>query len=65
MIFLVEESVEGECETKAPAESIYTEANTLKGLRKAVTHAVRRHSEETDRPHPEWLHYVKDEVVAV
>lgn len=65
ILFLVEESVDGGYEARAPGYSIYTEAETLEEMKQAVVDAVRCHFEETERPRVIRLHLVKEEVVAL
>ena len=65
IIFLVEESPEGGYEARALKESIYTEADTIESLKKAVTDAVQCHFEDTDRPRMIRLHFVREEVIAL
>jgi hypothetical protein len=64
IIFIVEESIEGGFEAKALGHSIYTEADTLEGIRTMVRDAVQCHFDEKDRPRLIRLHIVKDEVMA-
>ncbi|MGO9091382.1 MAG: 2-oxoisovalerate dehydrogenase [bacterium] len=64
IIFIVEESIEGGFEARALAHSIYTEADTLEGVRAMVREAVQCHFDEKDRPKLIRLHFVKDEVMA-
>lgn len=65
IIFLVEESAEGGYEAKALGYSIYTEAEDLESLKKAIRDAIKCHFEEKDMPSIVRLHLVKDEVIAV
>jgi hypothetical protein len=64
IICIVEESAEGGFEAKAFDHSIYTEADTLEGIKSMVKDAVQRHFDEKDRPKLIRLHFVKDEVIA-
>lgn len=64
IIFIVEESAEGGFEAKALGHSIYTEADTLEGIKSMVKDAVQCHFDEKDRPKLIRLHFVKDEVIA-
>jgi hypothetical protein len=64
IIFIVEESVDGGFEAKALDHSIYTEADTLEGIKSTVRDAVQCHFDEEDRPKLIRLHMVKDEVIA-
>ena len=65
IIFLVEESLEGGWEAKAPGHSIYTEAETLEELKEAVRNAVRCHFEEENPPRMIRLHVARDEGLIV
>lgn len=64
IIFIVVESAEGGFEAKALSHSIYTEADTLEGIKTMVRDAVQCHFHEKDRPKLIRLHFVKDEVIA-
>ncbi len=50
IIFLVEESAEGGYEARAFGYSIYTEEESIEGLKKAIADAVKRHFEEKEMP---------------
>jgi len=63
IIFTVEEAPEGGYEAQALGHSIFTEAETLDGLREMVRDAVKCHFPETERPRVIRLHWVKDEVI--
>ena len=65
IIFVVSESAEGGYEAKALGASIFTEADTMVGLRAAVKDAVACHFAEGDCPRMVRLHFVKDEVFAI
>ncbi len=65
IIFLVEESPEGEIEAKALGHSIYSEADTLGELKEAVRDAVLCHFEEEDLSQVIRLHIVRDVLLAV
>ena len=65
IIFVVEDSDEGGYTAKALGYSIYTEGETLDGLKENIKDAVRCHFEEKDRPHVVRLHMVKDELMAI
>ncbi|MCE5336883.1 MAG: hypothetical protein LLG06_20075 [Desulfobacteraceae bacterium] len=64
IIFVVEESVEGGCEARALDQSIFTEADTLEGIKSMVRDAVHCHFDEKNRPKLIRLHFVKDVVIA-
>jgi predicted RNase H-like HicB family nuclease len=61
VLFLVEESEEGGYEAKALGHSIYTQAEDLESLKKAVKDVIKCHFEEEKRPQVAILHIVKDE----
>ena len=63
VIFLVEESEEGGYIAKGIGVSIFTEADTLEGLREAVREAVRCHFDDSQSRLIR-LHFVKEEVFA-
>jgi len=65
LMFLVEESEEGGYEAKALGHSIYTQAENLESLKKAIKDALKCHFEEKERPQIVTLHIVKDEVLAL
>jgi hypothetical protein len=64
IIFLVSDSPEGGFEARALGHAIYTEADTLDGLRAMVRDAVALHFDEADRPGVIRLHFVREEVLA-
>lgn len=64
IIFLVEESPEGGFTAKGPGVSIFTEAETIEGLRDAVKDAVHCHFEEENKKRIIRLHIVRDEIIA-
>ena len=64
IIFLVEESAEGGYTARALGSSIFSEADSLDGLRAAVRDAVQCHFEEGRGPKMIRLHFVRDEVFA-
>jgi len=63
IIFIVEESEEGGFTAKALGVSIYTESETMEGLRIAVKDAVKCHFDD-DIQRIIRLHMVKEEVFA-
>jgi len=63
IIFIVEESDEGGFIAKALGVSIFTESDTMEGLRVAVKDAVRCHFDD-DMQRIIRLHTVKEEVFA-
>jgi hypothetical protein len=64
IIFLIEEAVEGGFTARALGPSIFTEAETLDGLRQQVRDAVNCHFDEGKAPKVIRLHFVRDEVLA-
>ncbi len=64
IIFLVEECPEGGYTTRALGHSIFTEADTLDGLRQNVREAVASHFDEGTGPRLIRLHFVRDEVLS-
>ena len=64
IIFVVEESEEGGFIAKGLGVSIYTESDTIEGLRIAVKDAVKCHFDD-DLKRIIRLHVVRDEVFAV
>lgn len=64
IIFVVEESPEGGYEARALGHSIFTQSESLEGLRKMVRDAVACHFDEPEtKPSLIRLHLVKDEVI--
>lgn len=64
IIFLVEESPEGNFMARALGHSVFTEAETFDELKTMVQDAVRCHFDEADRPSLIRLHQVRDAVIA-
>ncbi len=64
LIFLVEEALEGGYTARALGQSIFTEADTLDGLRANVREAVECHYDADQAPDVLRLHLVRDEVLA-
>lgn len=65
IVFMVEESPEGGYEAQALGYPIFTQAETMQDLKKAVQDAVHCHFEEKDQPKVIRLHFVKEEVIAL
>lgn len=65
IIFVVEDSDEGGYTAKALGYSIYTEGETLDGLRESIRDAVKCHFDESERPRIVRLHMVKDELMPI
>jgi len=65
IVFVIEEDPEGGFIARALGESIFTQADDMEGLRKAVRDAVHCHfPEEESRPKVIRLHLVRDEVIS-
>ena len=64
IIFMIEESPEGGYEARGLGHSIFTESDTLDGLRSVIKDAVACHFEDTERPKIIRLHFVREEVFA-
>ncbi len=64
IFFLVEESSDGGFTAKGLGISIYTEAETIEGIRKAVKDAVHCHFDDNSKKRIIRLHIVKDEIIA-
>jgi hypothetical protein len=65
VIFIIEESNEGGFEARALGHSIFTEAEDMVSLRKAIKDAVICHFDKDNKPKIIRLHLVKDELLAV
>jgi hypothetical protein len=65
IVFLVEEAPEGGFIARALGHSIFTEADTFKGIEEHARDAVHCHFDEDERPAAIRLHFVKDHVIAV
>lgn len=63
IIFSVQESAEGGYEAQAPGYPIFTQAETMEGLRDVVRDAVGCHFDSGSAPVVIHLHFVKDEVI--
>jgi len=59
ILFVVEKSAEGGYEARALGYSIYTEEESMDGLKKAIEDAVKCHFEERERPRIIRIHIVK------
>jgi hypothetical protein len=64
IIFLVQDDAEGGLVARALGESIFTQAETIEGLRTAVRDAVHSHFDAGKSPAMIRLHYVREEVFA-
>ncbi len=64
LIFMVEDAPEGGYTARALGESIFTEADSIDGLREQVRDAVRCHFDEGQGPRVIRLHFVREEVIA-
>ncbi len=65
LIFIIKESDEGGFEAKALGYSIFTEAEDMVSLKKAIKDAVICHFEKENMPKIIRLHMVKDELMSV
>lgn len=65
IIFIIEESNEGGFEARALGHSIFTEAEDMVSLKKAIKDAVICHFDKDNKPKIIRLHLVKDELMAV
>ncbi len=65
LIFIIKESDEGGFEAKALGYSIFTEAEDMNSLKKAIKDAVICHFEKDNMPRIIRLHTVKDELMSV
>ncbi|MCI0432011.1 MAG: hypothetical protein L0210_15895 [Rhodospirillales bacterium] len=63
IIFVIEEAPEGGYTARALGASIFTEADTVDGLRTAIRDAVQCHFDSAEAPHIIRLHFVRDEVM--
>jgi hypothetical protein len=64
ILLLVEEAAEVGFNARALNEPVFTQADTVDALRKAVRDAVRCHFDEADLPRVIRLNFVRDEVIA-
>ncbi len=65
LIFLVEEAGEGGYTAKALGESIFTQSETIDGLKEMIRDAVKCHFDLNKLPKMVRLHFVKEEVFAI
>ena len=65
IVFLVEDAPESGFTAKALGYSIYTEADNREELKLAIQDALECHFEEGAKPKVVWLHYLREEVMAV
>ena len=59
IIFIAEDSAEGGYEARALGYSIYTEEESMDGLKKAIEDAVTCHFEEKGRQHLKRIYIIK------
>ena len=64
IIFIVEEAAEGGYQAKALGESIFTEGDNIKELKKNIRDALQCHYEKAKAPKIVRLHFVREEVFA-
>lgn len=65
IVFLVEDDPDGGYTARALGESIFTQAEDIKSLKKMIRDAVDCHFEVEDKPKMIRLHIVRDEVIAL
>ncbi len=65
IFFLVQEAIEGGFTAHALGESIFTEAETLDGLKSEIREAVLCHFDEDQLPKIIRLHLAKEEIILV
>ena len=65
IIFVIETSAEGGYTARALGYSIYTESETIEGLKENIRDAVKCHFDEKTLPHIIRLHMVKDEMITI
>lgn len=65
LIFVVEESPDGGYFARALGESIFTEADSIEEIKKAIKDAVKCHFETNNMPKIIRIHFVKDEVLTI
>ena len=63
IIFVIEEAPEGGYTARALGESIFTEGDSLDGLRQNIREAVECHFQAADAPKIIRLHFVREEVL--
>jgi hypothetical protein len=59
ILFVVEKSAEGGYEARALGYSIYTDEESMDGLKKAIEDAVTCHFEEKERQHLKRIYIIK------
>jgi len=65
IIFLIEETPDGDYTAKAVGYNIFTEADSINALKAMLKDAVNCHFNEKDRPKLIRMHTVRDEIIAV
>lgn len=66
IIFLVSEADEGGYTARALQYSIFTEGETMEEVKRNIIEAIDCHFDETmDKPQIAYLHFVKNEVLAI
>ena len=66
IVFQVQEDIEGGFTAKAIGQSIFTEADSVEELRRNIREAVTCHFDNPDdRPKLVYLHFTRDEVIAL
>ncbi|HWY85188.1 MAG TPA: hypothetical protein VNX28_00610 [Gemmataceae bacterium] len=65
IIFLIQDAPEGGYSARALGESIFTEGDTLDGLKRNIRAAVECHFEDGQAPKILRLHFVREEILAL
>ncbi|MFO8234550.1 MAG: hypothetical protein R6U04_03980 [Bacteroidales bacterium] len=63
IIFIIEEAPEGGYTARALGADIFTEDNSIKGLKAMIKEAVDCHYEENEKPKVIRLHYIREETL--
>ena len=63
VIFIVEEAPEGGYTARALGTDIFTEHDTIKGLKAMIKEAVDCHYDKEEKPKVIRLHYIKEETL--
>ena len=63
IIFIIEEAAEGGYTARALEADIFTEHNSIQGLKSMIREAIDCHFEEEDKPKIVRLHYIKEETL--
>ena len=63
IIFIIEEAPEGGYTARALETDIFTEDDSIEGLKAMIKEAVECHFEEKNKPKIVRLHYIKEETL--